>query len=127
MASTGDATDNVVIVGIDFGTTFSGVAFTWSKKIDNIEVISSWETDMPSKADEDKTPTAISFGTDNQVSWGYKIPFNAEQAKWFKLLLVDEEDLPDEVRASTKINQARAYLKKHNLRTVGAIAVYLRH
>ncbi len=65
-------TDNTVIIGLDFRTTFSGVAFTWSKKL------------LP--------PSRLEF------RWGYNIPAADEQAKWFKLLLLDDNDLPEEVR-----------------------------
>jgi molecular chaperone DnaK (HSP70) len=127
MASPGPEPGNIVIIGIDFGTTYSGVAFTCSKKIDSIEVIASWESELSSNANEDKTPTAISFGPQNQLCWGYNIPFDAEQAKWFKLLLVDDQDLPHDVRGSAKLREARAYLLKHSITTVDAIALYLRH
>jgi molecular chaperone DnaK (HSP70) len=118
---------NTVIIGIDFGTTFSGVAFTWSDKIERMEVISSWDSHEHSNSDEQKTPTAIAFGSKSKVSWGYGIPRDAEQLKWFKLLLVDDKDLPDDVRKSTKIKEAREYLKKHNKTPIQAISLYLRH
>ncbi len=127
MAFSGGRTENTVIIGIDFGTTFSGVAFTWSKKIDHIEVISNWESVMHSNFDEDKAPTAISFGPKKEVKWGYNIPAADEQAKWFKLLLLDDNDLPEEVRDSVKIKEARAYLEKHNITTLEAITIFLRH
>ncbi|KAK4103458.1 actin-like ATPase domain-containing protein [Parathielavia hyrcaniae] len=95
---------NTVIIGIDFGTTYSS----------RMEVIASWESDLHSTSDEEKTPSAISFGTNNKVSWGYNISLYAEQVKWFKLLLIDDKDLPDDVKDSVKIKEARAYLKKHN-------------
>ncbi|KAK3344569.1 hypothetical protein B0H65DRAFT_548364 [Neurospora tetraspora] len=31
--------DNVITIGIDFGTTYSGVAYTWSNKADKVKVI----------------------------------------------------------------------------------------
>ena len=126
MASPEDETGNTVIVGIDFGTTFSGVAFTWSKKIERMEVISSWDSDLHSSSEEEKTPTAISFGPKKKATWGYNIPFDAEQGKWFKLLLIDDKDLPEDVRKSTKIKEARAYLKKHNKTPTAVIAQFLR-
>ncbi|GAB1319160.1 Actin-like ATPase domain-containing protein [Madurella fahalii] len=126
MAST-DKTDNTILVGIDFGTTYSGVAFTWSNKVERLEIITSWESELHSNSDEEKAPTAISFDSKNKVSWGYSVPHDAEQAKWFKLLLIDEKDLPDDVRASAKIKEARAYLEKHNKSPIEVIAVFLRH
>ncbi len=127
MAFSGGETDNTVIIGIDFGTTFSGVAFAWSKNIDHVEVISNWESVMPSNFDEDKAPTAISFGPKQEVKWGYNIPSTDEQGMWFKLLLIDDNDLPEEVRDSVKIMEIRAYLQKHNLTTIEVIALFLRH
>jgi molecular chaperone DnaK (HSP70) len=118
--------DNTIIVGIDFGTTYSGVAFTWSKKIERMEVISSWDSELHSSSDEEKTPTAISFESKGKVNWGYNIPFDADQGKWFKLLLIDDKDLPEDVRMSAKIKEARAYLKKHNKTPVVVIASFLR-
>lgn len=126
MASQGAGPDNTILVGIDFGTTYSGVAFTWSNKIERMEVISSWDSELHSSSDEEKTPTAISFGPKGKVNWGYNIPFYAEQGKWFKLLLIDDKDLPEDVRKSIKIKEARAYLKKHNKTPVAVIAGFLR-
>jgi len=126
MESTKDETGNTVIIGIDFGTTFSGVAYTWSKKIERMEVISSWDAEFHSSSDEEKTPTAISFGPKKRVTWGYNIPYEAEQARWFKLLLIDDKDLPEEVQGSTRIKEARAYLRKHNKEPIAVIANFLR-
>ncbi len=123
----GESADNTIIIGIDFGTTYSGVAFTWSKKIDRMEVITSWDSDLHGNSDEQKTPTAISFGTKAKVNWGYGIPRDAEQVKWFKLLLVDDKDLPDDVRKSSRIKEARDYLKKHNKTAIEITALFLRH
>ncbi|KAK3905691.1 hypothetical protein C8A05DRAFT_12540, partial [Staphylotrichum tortipilum] len=80
---------HTVIIGIDFGTTFSGVAFTWSDKNDKTEVITSWPSELHSNSDEQKSPTVISFATKGKADWGYSILGDAEQLKWFKLLLVD--------------------------------------
>jgi molecular chaperone DnaK (HSP70) len=126
MASTRGETGNTVIIGIDFGTTYSGVAFTWSAKIDRMEVVTSWDSELHSSSDEEKTPTAISIDPKGKLTWGYNIPFDAEQGKWFKLLLIDDKDLPDDVRDSTKIKEARAYLEKHNKTPIAVIAQYLR-
>ncbi|KAK0636532.1 hypothetical protein B0T17DRAFT_571447 [Bombardia bombarda] len=127
MAADRDEAENTVIVGIDFGTTYSGVAFTWSENIDKMEIITSWDSDLHSNSDEKKAPTAISFGSKGQVTWGYSIPREADQVKWFKLLLLDEDDLPSDVRNSNKIRAAREYLKKHNKKPVDVISLFLRH
>ncbi|KAJ4401979.1 hypothetical protein N0V85_005403 [Neurospora sp. IMI 360204] len=118
-----DASTNQVIIGIDFGTTFSGVAYTYSNKIDRMEIITSWDSELHSNSDEEKAPTAISYGPHNELVWGYAIPREDEQLKWFKLLLLDSGDLPEDVRDSDKLQEARNYLDKYNKTVEEAIAV----
>jgi len=127
MAPSEEPTGHTVIIGIDFGTTYSGVAFTWSDKIEKMEVIRSWPSELHSNSDEPKVPTAISFAAKGKADWGYGIPADAEQLKWFKLLLVDDKDLPADVRKSAKLSEAREYLKKHNKTVTEAISLFLRH
>jgi molecular chaperone DnaK (HSP70) len=121
-----DMTGTTIIVGIDFGTTFSGVAFARSDKIERIDIITAWDTNQGSTRDAEKTPTTISYDSRDKVAWGDNIPSHVEKAEWFKLLLVDEDDLPDDVRRSTKLQQVKDYLKKHNKPLIVVIAEYLR-
>lgn len=121
-----DTGGSIIIIGIDFGTTFSGVAYTWSAKGDKVQVITSWDTDNYSGSNEEKTLTALSFVDQGQVNWGYSVRKDDGQVKWFKLLLLDEEDLPDDVRVSSRILEAREYLRRHNKTAIEVIAVYLR-
>lgn len=127
MASAETQTDNTVIIGIDFGTTFSGVAFTWSNRIEHMEVVASWDSELHSNSTEHKAPTAISFGAKSKVQWGYGVAAEAEQLKRFKLLLIDDRDLPKDVRKSKKIKEAREFLKKHNKTATEVVALFLRH
>ncbi|KAK3953443.1 hypothetical protein QBC32DRAFT_387599 [Pseudoneurospora amorphoporcata] len=121
------SSQGTIIVGIDFGTTFSGVAFIWSNQVDQIEIITSWDADSSDNADECKTPTAIFYGLGNEVTWGYAIEPEKEQLKWVKLLLLNDEDIPEEVRTSDKIKKAREYLQKHNKTAEEAVTTFLRH
>lgn len=116
-----------IVFEIDFGTTFSGVAFTWSDQVDKIEIITSWDSDLNDNTDECKAPTAISYGPGNEVTWGYSIKPEKEQLRWVKLLLLNDEDIPEEVRTSDKIKKAREYLQKHNKTAKEAVATFLRH
>ncbi|KAL2132597.1 hypothetical protein VTI74DRAFT_3620 [Chaetomium olivicolor] len=61
-----------------------------------MEVIASWDFELHASSDEEKTLTPISFGPKNKVSWGYNIPFDVEQFKWSKLLLLDDKGLPED-------------------------------
>ncbi len=127
MAPSDEPAGHTVIIGIDFGTTYSGVAFTWSNKIDKIDVITSWPSELHSNSDEQKAPTAISFAAKGKVNWGYGIPTDADQLKWFKLLLVDDKDLPADVQKSSKLKEAGEYLEKHKKTVTEVISLFLRH
>ncbi|WYZ35190.1 hypothetical protein EsH8_I_001466 [Colletotrichum jinshuiense] len=122
---------DTIIIGIDFGTTFSGVSWAYSGQPDDIEVISRWESKMGLSSDRDKVPSAIIYQSKKRgnISWGYAIPPSANQKpmKWFKLLLVDEPDLPKHVRDSKQIATARKLVKDANKDPVEVISSYLRH
>jgi hypothetical protein len=125
-SSLGGKDSDIIIVGIDFGTTYSGVAWTWANKVEQLEVVTSWQSYLPQNADCEKVQTAISYDKSGTVSWGHDIAPTADQVKWFKLLLIDEKDLPKEVRRSNKLTEARNYLRRHNKTAISVIAEYLR-
>ncbi|EFQ35937.1 uncharacterized protein GLRG_11045 [Colletotrichum graminicola M1.001] len=122
-------TDNTIVIGIDFGTTFSGVSWAFSGQPNEIEVITSWEAEMNYASDREKAPTAILYrGTQNAVSWGYEIPVDEIQdaMRWFKLLLIDEADLPDNLKHSPQITTARKAVKATNKDAADVIGSYIR-
>ncbi|EWC45332.1 hypothetical protein DRE_00731 [Drechslerella stenobrocha 248] len=81
-----------IIVGVDFGTTYSAVAWGASSDPDSIEIINSWPTSGTRVMDS--CPTEISYqeGSTVDFSWGYDIPSTARRLSWFKLLLESDED-----------------------------------
>ncbi|KAK2038571.1 actin-like ATPase domain-containing protein [Colletotrichum somersetense] len=120
---------DAIVIGIDFGTTFSGVSWAFSGQPNDIEVITRWEAEMNFASDREKAPTEILYrGAQNAVFWGYGIPIEEIQdaMRWFKLLLVDEVDLPDNLRTSSKIATARKAVKDANKDPVDVITSYLR-
>ncbi|KXH62515.1 hypothetical protein CNYM01_01726 [Colletotrichum nymphaeae SA-01] len=122
--------EKAIIIGIDFGTTFSGVSWAYSGQPDNIEVISRWESKINLNSDKEKVPSSILFrGKRGNSSWGYAIPRDGKQEplKWFKLLLVDERDLPENVRDSSQIATARRLAKSANKEPVEIISGYLQN
>ncbi|KAK6353138.1 hypothetical protein TWF696_005128 [Orbilia brochopaga] len=82
-----------LVVGVDYGTTFTGVAHghTGSPKVESIQVINSW----PGKGNvnEDKTPSQVAYGSGLEFPkgfrWGSDIPQDKRIARyvWTKLLL----------------------------------------
>ncbi|KAK1574456.1 uncharacterized protein LY79DRAFT_593272 [Colletotrichum navitas] len=122
-------TEDAIVIGIDFGTTFSGVSWAFSGQPNDIEVITRWESEMNYASDREKAPTTILYrGTQNAVSWGYEIPVEEIQdaIRWFKLLLIDGPDLPDNLRHSSRLIAARKAVKASNKDPVEIIGSYIR-
>lgn len=78
-----------IIVGIDFGTTYSGVAWAETQRPDRRVAITSWPVSRTIREGEssDKVPTKLRYAGGN-VEWGFSIPITAppeETIEWFKL------------------------------------------
>ncbi|EXA52290.1 hypothetical protein FOVG_00635 [Fusarium oxysporum f. sp. pisi HDV247] len=66
--------DDAVIIGIDFGTTYSGVAWAYSREPEEIEIVTSWESELNHCSDVEKAPTQIHYGHNSRdIKWGYGI------------------------------------------------------
>lgn len=78
-----------IIVGIDFGTTYSGVAWAETQRHDRRTTITSWPISKTTKEGEssEKVPTKLRYAGD-ETQWGFSIPMTAPQdeiVEWFKL------------------------------------------
>jgi molecular chaperone DnaK (HSP70) len=79
-----------IIIGIDFGTTYSGVA--WADTSDRsltINAIDKWPVskDIQDGYSSPKVPTKLRY-TDDGIEWGFSITPTAPQKEvieWFKL------------------------------------------
>ncbi|GME37476.1 hsp70 family protein [Neofusicoccum parvum] len=78
------------IVGLDYGTTFSGISYVTSNEssIDKVEVINQW----PGISDTvSKVPTRIAYAAENKNinidKWGFAVTSSMESYLWTKLLL----------------------------------------
>ncbi|TVY15151.1 hypothetical protein LARI1_G006420 [Lachnellula arida] len=96
------STQHKLIVGIDYGTTFSGVSYVTTDKSgsDDIKIITSWPGEQASSS---KTPTRIAYARENPLiqdnRWGFQAHSKLISYSWTKLLLdnnakVGEHDDP---------------------------------
>lgn len=60
------------------------------------------------------------------MSWGYLVPSDGDPVRWFKLLLVQEEDLDPTLRSSEFILKARQFMRNEGKTAVDMISDYLR-
>lgn len=140
-ASGGDPT---IVIGIDFGTTyvcsiaitrfliltldsFSGVAWARSSRPEQINIITSWKSRFSFNSDKEKVPTVISREEkDGAPLWGYVAPLGSASIQWFKLCLLDKEDIPQYQRRSEHLRATIKSLKKSDTHVVDVISDYLR-
>lgn len=104
--------------------SYSGVAWATAGDFNSgqINLITTW----PGYGrEEGKVPTELVYEND-EVVWGYDIPEDAEPIRWFKLLLLRDEDLSPELRRSAYIRQGREKLLEIGKSAVDVIADYLR-
>ncbi|KAJ5696743.1 hypothetical protein N7536_007155 [Penicillium majusculum] len=116
--------DDFLVIGIDFGTTYSGVAWATVEDFerDEINIISNW----PEHArEEPKAPTELLY-EDEKVMWGYGIPHDGDPVRWFKLLLLRDEDMTEEQRQSEPLLRARKLMRETGKTATDLVADYLR-
>lgn len=104
--------------------SYSGVA--WATVADfeseRINLITTWPG---TGREEGKAPTELFYEHD-QVMWGYEIPRDADPVRWFKLLLLKDEDLGEELRSSEYLLRGRKMLRENGKTAVNLVADYLR-
>ncbi|KAL5001046.1 hypothetical protein BDV10DRAFT_161271 [Aspergillus recurvatus] len=107
-----------IVIGIDFGTTFSGIAWTLGGSIDDIEVLSQW----PGGGNRTsvKVPSHISY-KDGKVQWGYQIGQFSEGLRGIKLLLDENQKI-----VYTPSIESKALLVLYGKDAVEATADYLK-
>ncbi|KAI1757988.1 hypothetical protein F4782DRAFT_475954 [Xylaria castorea] len=124
LSSDDDDVEDSLVIGIDFGTTYSGVA--WATKVDienkNINLIMSWPGNG---REEGKVPTELWYD-DTAVAWGYEITADVNPFRWFKLLLLHDEDLEPELRESNFMVRARCMVEESGKTAIDLVADYLR-
>lgn len=110
-----------VAIGIDFGTTFSGVSWAFSEQPEKIWEISEWPSAYHNNQSEVQVPTQMTVDR-----WGYEITPDMNPVKWFKLLLLNKNDLDEDIRDAQPLKDARAWLAQNDLTAVNLIAEFLK-
>ncbi|PWW76338.1 actin-like ATPase domain-containing protein [Tuber magnatum] len=75
---------NSIKIGIDFGTTYSGVAWAHTSTPGKINVIDRWVVSR--NRTSGKVPSEIAY-MPSGAKWGFGIPDKEPRLAWFKLLL----------------------------------------
>ncbi|KAL0470990.1 hypothetical protein QR685DRAFT_270570 [Neurospora intermedia] len=117
-----------LIVGVDFGTTFSGVAAVYTGTPDDVEIIKTWPGG--NGITSDKVPTELSYaavrpnappGTAPAVKWGFQFRPEESRIRCVKLFLDRSQKLPFYVNPKETATQ----LKNNRKTVVDAVSDYL--
>jgi molecular chaperone DnaK (HSP70) len=79
-----------IVIGLDYGTTFTGVAYADSAgTISDIVLITDWQGTHAQNAINEKVPSQVAYGDfpPNGYSWGNHIPPSTPRQYWTKLQL----------------------------------------
>ncbi|KAF4179419.1 hypothetical protein CNMCM7927_001862 [Aspergillus lentulus] len=122
-----------IVVGIDFGTTYSGVAFALESSPDDVEVVRVWpgarksEFKVLNPSNQElifagttpKVPTTISY-ENGKLLWGYQTPMFGEVVRGIKLLLDPTQEID-----YTPAVQSKEILAKYDKEPVDVARDYL--
>jgi hypothetical protein len=105
--------------------SYSGVSWAFSENPDTIHEIQGWPGEYHSHRNEDQVPTQFDLPSGK---WGFEITPDMKPMKWFKLLLLKEDDIiSEEIRNSELLQHAKAQLRSPNAPTATVIVgKYLR-
>ena len=79
-----------LVIGIDFGTTFSSAAYSISDRPDRMHPCTSWSTvHEEQQTGDDQVPTIIRYLPRGNFEWGPQVrettPPDEKIMRWFKL------------------------------------------
>lgn len=89
--TTGEKEESKFFVGLDFGTTFTSVAFAYSESPNEIKLVDIWPDAATGSNSAEQVPTKVEY-MEPEMAWGYEVQDGAinpgsKPLEWFKLLL----------------------------------------
>ncbi len=103
------------------------MSWAYSADPDKIHEIRQWPCLGVSEKEKDEVQVPTQFDIASK-SWGYLVPREANPIKWFKLLLLRDEDIKVEIRDSPYLRDARRQIGRLGTDAViDLIADYLRN
>ncbi|KAI0453565.1 hypothetical protein F5B21DRAFT_525719 [Xylaria acuta] len=121
---------STLVIGIDFGTTYTGVSWLFCKEntpVREPEVVTHWLSALSKNNDRSKVPSRIHYDKETgEIKWGYNIPTDIQPIEWFKLLLLEQDDLPVNLRHSSHIQAARDMMENVGKTAIELVGDYLK-
>lgn len=118
-----------LVVAVDFGTTYSGVAYWLGRgkpELRDVKVVSGFPALRSFDSDKPAVPSEIYYGSNGTIHCGYNVPEGKVPIRWAKILLLQENDLPKYLQhgRSYYLKKARKHIKALGKSIVDVIADY---
>ena len=111
-------------------TSFSGVGWARTTKPDQITMVTDWRSTRSGISDREKAPSELSYDETGSVTqWGYGLENDNDddqRLKWFKLLLLEDNDQPPHLRNCEQLKKTREILQQMNKSATDVVEDYLR-
>ncbi|KAL8759425.1 MAG: hypothetical protein Q9199_000795 [Rusavskia elegans] len=112
-----------IVVGIDFGTTHSGVSWAVNGGSKVIRLINNWPDPTAQNASKDKVPSSISYVDGKPQKWGYTVGLTDESFRWVKILLEENHKYISTVEP---VKNSNRLLTKVDKKAYEVVADYLK-
>ena len=100
------------------------MSWAYSEDPDTINEVSHWPCREHQFRDEAQVPTQYDLAS---KQWGYLVPRDSVPLRWFKLLLLEEKDVKEDLRDSEYLRDARRQLQRFDSDgVIDVIADFLR-
>ncbi|UPL00624.1 hypothetical protein LCI18_011558 [Fusarium solani-melongenae] len=110
-------------IAIDFGTTYSGVSYAVSTFPDSIVPITGYPGSEVGYNDPVQVPSVLDLDTG---TWGYEVAPSMRPMRWFKMLLLREEDMgKDTIQDAVYVREARQQLRERGRSAENVVAIFL--
>ena len=99
----------------------------WATKVDyennDINYIASWPGNGLGVG---KAPTELWYDEDDEPYWGYEVPADGDPNRWFKILLLRDEDLDIQLKETELFARIRATMAESGKTALDLVTEYLR-
>ncbi|OJD35962.1 hsp70 protein [Diplodia corticola] len=115
-----------IVVGIDFGTTYSGASWAINAGERQVHLVDDWPNPVAANITQHKVPSLLSYNNRGQpVKWGYNVTVGTDTRvlRWFKLLVESldyDNDMIEPLRESENL------LRSMSRSRIDATSDYLR-
>lgn len=100
------------------------MSWAFSESPGDIHEITEWPSEFHLNAGEDQVPTQFDLASGK---WGYEVTPQMKPIKWFKLLLLKDQDIiQNEIRNSRPLKDAQQQIRARGMTPTEVVGLYLK-